>query len=165
MNLGHAAASSIVVKVAELAKKAFYRLEISSAYSSKLTEAVGTALMSADPEVPVDPNRRSGGHVIRNMIYQHDSSHNIEIVTGWKDQGTREYNQQIAPPAKLDLSPKHPCYPLNEQLVRCSLECPMEMKLAGRIASCNSERKNLMVCLTKNKSWKEEPVSAWYKFF
>ncbi|RNF10771.1 hypothetical protein TraAM80_01332 [Trypanosoma rangeli] len=121
--------------------------------------------MSADPEAPADSNRRSGGHVIRNMIYRHDSARNLEIVTGWQDQGTREYNQRIVPPAKLELHPKHPCHALNSQLLHCSLDCPAEMKLAGRIATCNTERKNLMVCFAKNKAWKPAPLSGGYNFW
>ncbi|ESS66515.1 hypothetical protein TcG_01471 [Trypanosoma cruzi] len=121
--------------------------------------------MSADPDAPADPNRRSGGHIVRNMIYRHDSARNLEIVTGWQDQGTREYNQKIVPPAKMELHSKHPCHDLNTQLLRCSLDCPAEMKLAGRIATCNTERKALMVCLTKQKHWKPEPPSAWYRFW
>nr|CCC90288.1 conserved hypothetical protein [Trypanosoma congolense IL3000] len=121
--------------------------------------------MSADPEVPVDPNRRSGGHVVRNMIYQHSSNHEIEIVTGWKDQGIREYNQKLVPPGQLKVSPRHPCYDLNGILVQCSLKCPEEMRLAGRVAICNPERKDLMKCLARNKAWKEGPPLPWYKLW
>nr|CCC47744.1 conserved hypothetical protein [Trypanosoma vivax Y486] len=121
--------------------------------------------MSAAPDAPVYPNRRSGGHVIRNMIYQHDHGHNLEIVTGWKDQGTRQYDQQTVPPASHQLSQKHPCYAINRRLLECSLSCPEEMKLAGRTASCNTERKNLMVCLTRNKGWNESFVSPLHKSF
>lgn len=117
--------------------------------------------MSADPDAPTDPDRRSGGHIIRNMIYRHDNSHNLEIMTGWTEQGTREYNQNTVPPAKTDLPKRHPCYVLNSDLLRCSEGCPQEMKLAGRIAMCNSERHAAMRCFVKSKNWREEPSSRW----
>lgn len=121
--------------------------------------------MSADPEVPTDSTRVSGGHVVKNMIYRHEGS-DLEIMTGWKDQGTREYNQEIVPPAKLDMDKQHPCFKLNKDVVECSLRCPNEMRLAGRVASCNDERRLLMQCLTRHKQWTPPVVSKpWYVFW
>lgn len=121
--------------------------------------------MSADPDAPADPSRRSGGHVVKNMIYKHNGS-NLEIITGWQDQGTRELNQEIVPPAKMDIHPQHPCWKLNAALLACSFSCPEEMRLAGRVASCNDERHALMQCFTKERKWAPtiEP-KPWYKFW
>lgn len=116
--------------------------------------------MSSDPDAPADPSRLSGGHVIRNMIYSHDASGDLEIVTGWQEQGVREYNQEIVRPARQDLSRRHPCYTLNAELLKCSLSCPPEMKLGGRTATCNTERQALMKCFVKNKAWTESQATS-----
>lgn len=123
--------------------------------------------MSADPDAPANPNRLSGGHIVRNMIYSHDSNNGLEIVTGWADQAVREFDQEIVRPAKHDLPSSHPCAALNQDLIKCSLSCPPEMKLGGRTATCNMERHALMKCFVKNKHWMEPPASntAWYRFW
>ncbi|KAL7701355.1 hypothetical protein N2W54_003338 [Lotmaria passim] len=123
--------------------------------------------MSADPEAPTDPSRVSGGHIVRNMIYSHDQNHNLEIVSGWSEQGTREYNQEIVRPANENMNKHHPCFALNRDLLRCSESCPPEMKLAGRTAQCYSQRTLLMKCLVKNKKWTPEmvPKKSWYQFW
>lgn len=129
--------------------------------------------MSADPDAPADPKRQSGGHVVRNMIYAHDGNHNLEIVTGWADQGLREYDQDVVRPAKRDLPASHPCYQSNADLLRCSLACPPEMKLGGRTATCNAERHVLMRCVSSNRRWEERQqqqqqqaeAPAWYRFW
>lgn len=125
--------------------------------------------MSADPEAPADPSRLSGGHIVRNMIYSHDNNNNLEIVSGWTDQGVREYDQEVVRPARRDMNKAHPCFPLNQQLLRCSLACPPEMKLGGRTATCNAERQQLMKCLVRNKRWTENEAEAtrwpWYRFW
>eukprot|EP00331_Platyophrya_macrostoma_P025418 CAMPEP_0176461664 /NCGR_PEP_ID=MMETSP0127-20121128/34800_1 /TAXON_ID=938130 /ORGANISM="Platyophrya macrostoma, Strain WH" /LENGTH=97 /DNA_ID=CAMNT_0017853421 /DNA_START=483 /DNA_END=773 /DNA_ORIENTATION=+ len=87
------------------------------------------------------------------MIYKHNGNNQVEIVTGWTDQGAREFNQEIVPPARFDLDGRHPCAGLNRTLLECSVRCPSEMRLAGRCASCNDERHELMKCLTKQKRW------------
>lgn len=124
--------------------------------------------MSADPEAPADPRRISGGHIVRNMIYSHDQSNNLEIVSGWSDQGVREYNQETVRPADLGMSKRHPCIELNQELIQCSDSCPREMLLAGRTAVCNTQRQALMRCLVKNKQWREEAAegkASWYHFW
>lgn len=123
--------------------------------------------MSADPEAPADPQRMSGGHIIRNMIYSHDDGNNLEIVTGWTDQGGREYDQEVVRPGKRNLSKAHPCYELNADVLRCSFACPSEMKLGGRTAVCNAERKLLMQCFVRHKKWREGEAASgttkpWY---
>lgn len=126
--------------------------------------------MSADPSEPAVPGRISGGHVIKNMIYKHKANNEMEIITGWNDSlGCREYNQEIVPPARLEgLHQRHPCAEMNQQVVTCSLRCPQEMKLAGRTAICNEERKALMQCLVRHKKWTEgvdglPPSRPWYR--
>ncbi|EPY34170.1 hypothetical protein STCU_00085 [Strigomonas culicis] len=124
--------------------------------------------MSADPDAPANPGRISGGHIIHNMIYSHDDANNLEIVSGWKEQGVREYNQEVVRPAKLNMHKKHPCYNMNTELVKCSLLCPPEMRLGGRTATCNVERQALMKCLVKNKKWSEKEymeLKPWYQFW
>ncbi|KAG5497620.1 hypothetical protein JKF63_03885 [Porcisia hertigi] len=123
--------------------------------------------MSADPEAPADPSRVSGGHIVRNMIYAHDESHNLEIVSGWSEQGTREYDQETVRPAMVDMDKGHPCFALNQDLLSCSYRCPPEMKLGGRTAVCNSERQKLMRCLVKHRQWKPEmrEGTPWYRFW
>lgn len=104
---------------------------------------------------------------MRNMIYSHKNSGSLEIVTGWSDQGLREFDQEVVRPAQRDLPKNHPCAVLNADLLRCSLGCPPEMKLGGRTATCNTERQALMRCLVKNKRWVEPqgPGTAWYRFW
>lgn len=123
--------------------------------------------MSADPEAPADPSRVSGGHIVRNMIYSHDQNHNLEIMSGWSEQGTREYNQETVRPANEGMHKSHPCFNLNFDLLRCSESCPPEMKLAGRTATCNTERKLLMQCMVKNKKWRPDTTTqkSWYQFW
>ncbi|KAK7196939.1 hypothetical protein NESM_000636600 [Novymonas esmeraldas] len=123
--------------------------------------------MSADPAAPADPSRVSGGHIVRNMIYAHDEGRNLEIVSGWSEQGTREYNQETVRPANANMDKNHPCFTLNYELLRCSHSCPPEMKLGGRTATCNTERQVLMQCLVKNKKWRPEEVAgkSWYRFW
>eukprot|EP00331_Platyophrya_macrostoma_P016732 CAMPEP_0176475650 /NCGR_PEP_ID=MMETSP0127-20121128/43720_1 /TAXON_ID=938130 /ORGANISM="Platyophrya macrostoma, Strain WH" /LENGTH=113 /DNA_ID=CAMNT_0017871261 /DNA_START=483 /DNA_END=821 /DNA_ORIENTATION=- len=113
------------------------------------------------------------------MIYKHNGNNQVEIVTGWTDQGAREFNQEIVPPARFDLDGRHPCagpparfdldgrHPcagLNRTLLECSVRCPSEMRLAGRCASCNDERHELMKCLTKQKRWvpPAEDAKPWW---
>ena len=121
--------------------------------------------MSADPDEPVIANRLTGGHVIKNMIYKHKPGNEMEVMTGWNDGGgCREYNQEIVSPARLEgLHKKHPCFALNEKLIKCSLQCPNEMKLGGRTAMCNEPRKELMQCFTRNKKWEEPAEQPWYR--
>jgi hypothetical protein len=129
--------------------------------------SVKESRMSADPEEPVVPGRLTGGHVIKNMIYKHKGNNEMEIITGWSDQGCREYNQEIVPPARVEgLHKEHPCVALNAQLVECSVKCPSEMRLAGRTATCNEERKVLMQCLVRHKTWvaPAEPARPWYRW-
>jgi hypothetical protein len=122
--------------------------------------------MSADPDEPVVPNRLTGGHVIKNMIYKHKPGNEMEVMTGWNDAGgNREYNQEIVSPARVEgLHKRHPCVSFNEALIQCSVSCPKEMKLGGRTAMCNEERKVLMQCFTKHKKWEEPSDSTpWYR--
>lgn len=123
--------------------------------------------MSADPTAPADPSRVSGGHIVRNMIYAHDENHNLEIVSGWAEQGTREYDQETVRPANPSMHSSHPCASLNTELLRCSYACPNEMRLGGRTAVCNTERQALMQCLVKNRKWKPEgdAEKPWYRFW
>ncbi|AIO00742.1 hypothetical protein LPMP_311510 [Leishmania panamensis] len=123
--------------------------------------------MSADPEAPANPSRFSGGHIVRNMIYAHDENHNLEILSGWSEQGTREYDQETVRPANTNMDKSHPCFSLNQDLLRCSYRCPTEMKLGGRTATCNTERQVLMRCLVKNKQWRpsEADKRQWYRFW
>ncbi|CBZ29215.1 conserved hypothetical protein [Leishmania mexicana MHOM/GT/2001/U1103] len=123
--------------------------------------------MSADPEAPADPSRVSGGHIVRNMIYAHDENHNLAILSGWSEQGTREYDQETVRPASANMNTGHPCFSLNQELLRCSYSCPTEMKLGGRTATCNTERQVLMRCLVKNKQWKPDETKRrpLYRFW
>ncbi|CAD2213827.1 hypothetical protein AGDE_00090 [Angomonas deanei] len=121
--------------------------------------------MSADPEAPAHPGRLSGGHIVRNMIYSHDENGGLEVVTGWKDEGVREHNQDVVRPGRMDLHAGHPCYAMNRSLVECSLKCPPEMKLAGRTAVCNAQRQDLMKCLVKHKKWTPPATKPWYQFW
>ena len=121
--------------------------------------------MSADPDLPVDPNRYSGGHVIRNMWYNKTSS-GMEVMNLWREVGSHEWNQWVVPPASENMSRKHPCFKLNDALLQCSDRQPDMMMLAGRCAVCNEDRKALMVCLTKNKAWKEPAATRpWYQLW
>jgi hypothetical protein len=125
-----------------------------------------TAEMSADPEMPVDASRYSGGHVMKTVWYQRTSSGQMEVATVWKAMGSREWNQWVVPPASEKMHAKHPCAALNRQLLECSDSQPEMMKLAGRCAACNAPRQQLMVCLTRNKTWQAPPEGKpWYQLW
>jgi hypothetical protein len=116
----------------------------------------GEISMSADPTTPTDNTVRSGGYVVKNMIYTSEAngaaSGDLEVFAGgWG--GNREPNQTIVPPARVAMAARHPCAGDNEALLRCSLGCEPVMRLAGRAAQCHAERKLLQRCLVVNSKW------------
>lgn len=107
--------------------------------------------MSSDPDAPSDPSLRSGGYVIKNMIYDGSTKGQLEVISHWRAyEGTRHVEQFYVPPYKQNMPRQHPCYSTNRLLGTCCEDkCDPEMMLAGRTAMCNEERKALMQCLTK----------------
>jgi hypothetical protein len=112
--------------------------------------------MSSDPRLPVDSGILSGGYVIRQPVYKAEMGSNSEVKirghTGLWDM-PHEVEQELVSPFNPKLNELHPCSELNARLGKCSMQCPPEMLLAGRVAACNEERKALMVCFTKHKKW------------
>ena len=127
--------------------------------------------MSADPEVPVDDRRYTGGHVLRNTVMSKEPGNNLCVLTTWRELGTYEANQRVVPPAQRQGLPKHhPCRAANEMLLRCSAAQPTEMKLAGRCALCWKERQELMTCLVRARragvvETEEDATTPWYRVF
>jgi hypothetical protein len=114
--------------------------------------------MSSDPSIPGDATVRSGGFVVRNMVYENKSGGaNLEILSHWRAaEGTREFDQLTVPPYRKSIPKHHPCRELNMELERCFVKLDPQMRLAGRCAACNVERQKLMQCFTKNKEFDEE---------
>ena len=108
--------------------------------------------MSADPSTPIDPSARTGGFVLRNLIYDGTSKGELEVMTHWRaTEGTRVVDQYNVPPFKTMMHRQHPCFELNRRLAECADRCDPEMLLAGRCAICYKERQLLQRCLTKLK--------------
>ena len=108
--------------------------------------------MSSDPDAPTDPNIRSGGFVIRNMIFDSSSHGQVEVMSHWRSyEGTRHVDQYNIPPYVERMSHNHPCFGVNTRLRECADRADPEMLLAGRCAQCNTERQALMKCLVKSR--------------
>ena len=106
--------------------------------------------MAADPNTPYDPDARTGGFVIKNMIYDGSTKGQLEVIGHWRSyEGTRLVDQYNIPPYKPLMTKAHPCYDVNRALGECSDRLDPEMLLAGRVSACNMERQALMRCLTK----------------
>jgi hypothetical protein len=124
--------------------------------------------MSADPDVPIEHTRYSGGHVMKTVWYTKNRDGTYEAASVWKnDLKAREWNQWLIPPSVENMHPKHPCFDLNAAVLKCSDSQPEMMKLGGRCAVCHVERKELMVCLAQKKGWKppRQEEKAWYQFW
>lgn len=107
--------------------------------------------MSADPDAPADPTLRSGGYVIKNMIYDGSTRGQLEVISHWRAyEGIRNVEQFYVPPYQTKMPRDHPCWQVNRALgVCCEEKCDPEMMLAGRSAMCSEDRKKLMQCLVK----------------
>lgn len=118
--------------------------------------------MSADPNDPTWGNRLSAGRVVRTPFYSKDGSElklNMDHETN-----PRIADQKTIAPYDPFMDYCHPCFDLNEALDKCSESQPNEMRLNGRVAACNEQRKAMMQCMVKNKKWRA-PKREWYEFW
>ena len=107
--------------------------------------------MSADPSQPGDLDVLSGGFVLKNLMYELNPFGSGKVLLSAVKPGTKQAEQRTIPPYTPALPSSHPCAFENDQLAKCNATIDAQVLLGGRCAICNSERKNLMKCLTKHK--------------
>ena len=118
--------------------------------------------MSADPSVPGNAGTQSGGYVIKNIMYNtNGGSDNVKVFGGkFQITGNVTAEQYMIPPSREDMPSAHPCAELNRTVLRCNEKLDSDMRLAGRCAACNEERKALMKCVTTHKTWEADQRKA-----
>jgi hypothetical protein len=128
--------------------------------------------MSADPSTPSDANRQSGGYVVKNIMYNTQGGSDSVQVFGGKFAVNRivTAEQFIIPPSREDLPGNHPCAVANRAVFACNEKLDENMRLAGRVAACNEQRKELMRCFTTHKDWevqekRRQAKRPWWQFW